>query len=227
MAREPPKGQLPVMLNTGDVPSRAHTPVTAYNPSGTHASPMPVGKYYPSNYEKRYSRSHKQQQQKQHPRPPTSAPFVPSSVKSESHVPTSRSTNLRTDSEAEHRLRQYQRDMVAQASQAARHIAGRNGGAKEFAASFGMHGVSLHKFQQHGGKPTSPRLAPLGSPGPVTPMDLEGGGSGGYLTRGRAVRNADAGAESRQIETALREEAERQRKEGSGSPAVEAGGYGF
>ncbi len=39
------------------------------------------------------------------------------------------------------------------------------------------------------GKPTSPRLQPLGSPGPVTPLELEG--DEGYLVAGaRSINNA-------------------------------------
>lgn len=42
-------------------------------------------------------------------------------------------------------------------------------------------------------KPLSPRLAPLGSPGPVTPMNLEGAVAGdSYLTLGRTVTGSNA-----------------------------------
>lgn len=39
-------------------------------------------------------------------------------------------------------------------------------------------------------KPTSPRLAPLGSPGPVTPWELETG-EGGYFGGGLAGKLGD------------------------------------
>lgn len=48
----------------------------------------------------------------------------------------------------------------------------------------------------------SPKLAPLDSPGPVTPMELEG--ADGYLTAG--MRAGDAAAH---VEKLIREEASR------------------
>ena len=54
-------------------------------------------------------------------------------------------------------------------------------------------------------KPTSPRLNPLDSPGPVTPMELEG--ADGYLTAGlRASHVSDANSHVDQL---IREEAHR------------------
>ena len=51
-------------------------------------------------------------------------------------------------------------------------------------------------------KPSSPKLAPLDSPGPVTPMDLEG--ADGYLTAGMTSNDAAA-----HVERLIREEAVR------------------
>lgn len=65
--------------------------------------------------------------------------------------------HARSSSDIRKKLLQYQRDMVEQAAQAGR--------------------ISIPTA-----KPTSPRLAPLGSPGPVTPMALEE--AGGYLIAG-------------------------------------------
>jgi hypothetical protein len=62
----------------------------------------------------------------------------------------------RKKSDVKKKLQQYQRDMVHQ-------------------AAMGGH-VPLP-----GGKPISPRLLPLSSPGPVTPMELEEGVAPGYL----------------------------------------------
>ncbi|KAH0297710.1 hypothetical protein KCU84_g16745, partial [Aureobasidium melanogenum] len=45
-------------------------------------------------------------------------------------------------------------------------------------------------------KPLSPRLAPLGSPGPVTPLELEG--QDGYLLAGAHVSSAAAHAAAAQ-----------------------------
>ena len=53
-----------------------------------------------------------------------------------------------------------------------------------------------------GARPTSPRLIPLGSPGPVTPFELET--EGGYLIAG--VRADDAAA---YVDQLLRVEAQR------------------
>ncbi|PVI04744.1 hypothetical protein DM02DRAFT_639852 [Periconia macrospinosa] len=51
-------------------------------------------------------------------------------------------------------------------------------------------------------KPTSPRLNPLDSPGPVTPMELEG--ADGYLTAGLKVKDAN-----NHVDQLIREEARR------------------
>lgn len=69
----------------------------------------------------------------------------------------------RQSSDIRRKLQQYQRDMVEQAA-----LAGR--------------------IAMPTAKPTSPRLAPLGSPGPVTPMALEE--SGGYLLAGLKGRSS-------------------------------------
>jgi len=50
--------------------------------------------------------------------------------------------------------------------------------------------------------PSSPRLNPLDSPGPVTPMELEG--AGGYLTVGVASNDAAS-----HVDKLIREEARR------------------
>jgi hypothetical protein len=57
--------------------------------------------------------------------------------------------------------------------------------------------------------PSSPRLNPLDSPGPVTPMELEG--AGGYLTAGVPANDAAA-----HVDKLIREEA---RRRGDISPA--------
>lgn len=103
---------------------------------------------------------------------------------------------------------------------------GKRGGSKIVNSS--IHGMSVGNISLNksmGQKPTSPRLLPLGSPGPVTPMDLEGGDS--YLTLGRAVSGPDAEREAEEIARAVRNEAERRRREGATSPAVELGPVTF
>ncbi|CZT17127.1 uncharacterized protein RCC_02959 [Ramularia collo-cygni] len=58
-------------------------------------------------------------------------------------------------------------------------------------------------------KPISPRLHPLGSPGPVTPLEL--GGDEGYLVGGaRSVANSTTTSEEL-VETLIRQEARRHR----------------
>lgn len=66
------------------------------------------------------------------------------------------------------KLQQYQRDMIAQA---------------RFATSHTKHGLQLQMP-----KPLSPKLMPAGSPGPITPFELEQE-SAGYLTRGSRPRS--------------------------------------
>jgi hypothetical protein len=66
-----------------------------------------------------------------------------------------------------------------------------------------MNGVSLLPLKlgsEPANKPISPRLLPLGSPGPVTPMDLADSGTGGYLDK--ALGSTLAEANSRQSEAA-------------------------
>jgi hypothetical protein len=74
------------------------------------------------------------------------------------------SRHARKSPDIQKKLQQYQRDMVEQAA-------------------------ILARMKVPGGmsKPSSPRLVPLGSPGPVTPWELEGGDEG-YIVAGMAAR---------------------------------------
>ena len=69
----------------------------------------------------------------------------------------------------------------------------------------------------HISKPDKPRLQPLGSPGPVTPMELEG--AEGYL----GARGPAEEAQREEIARAMRLDEERRRREGASSPVVELG----
>lgn len=80
-------------------------------------------------------------------------------------------------SEAQRQLYLYQRDLVSTAK-------GRS-------------------YSNH--KPASPRLMPLGSPGPVTPLELEGQG-GDYLLAAASTKGASP---SEIVDTIIREEAKR------------------
>lgn len=75
----------------------------------------------------------------------------------------------------------------------------------------------ISRAQTPGGmeKPVSPRLQPLGSPGPVTPLELEG--DGGYLVAG--ARHGGDGEQEREelVQKLIREETKRRRtNEGAG-----------
>ena len=91
--------------------------------------------------------------------------------------------HARKKSDIKKKLQQYQRDMIEQAA-----LAGR--------------------MPFPGAKPISPRLLPLGSPGPVTPMELEE--SAGYLGAG-----AKALSQSELIARINRAEEEIARRENS------------
>ncbi|TDZ38362.1 hypothetical protein C8035_v007237 [Colletotrichum spinosum] len=191
--------------------ARANTPVASYLPSGAHHTSLPMGKYYPSNYENR-------------PLEPRIGPSAPpvrvSSTRSEGHIPsreTFRSSNK--DTEVRRKLAQYQRDMIAQARLAASEVLG-SSAESSAASTVLLNGVplpTLHIGGPGSHKPLSPRLLPLGSPGPVTPMNLEGEDVGGYLDSGR----------NDEIARVLRAEEERIRREGATSPAVETGPQAF
>ncbi|KAI0395187.1 hypothetical protein F5Y17DRAFT_220159 [Xylariaceae sp. FL0594] len=186
--------------------SSSTTPVASYMPLGDLSSPLPMGKYYPSNYERRKDEKRKA---KAH-RPMPSDPVLFNTSKSESQVPTLNQTgtanHTRNESDAKRRLQQYQRDMIAQATIAL------NGGNINQATLSSLRSMGLKNVT----KPAKPRLAPLGSPGPITPMELDGSGDGYLGARGLA----DAQAEVRR-ETQAGED--KGRREGASSPAVELG----
>ncbi|KAI0172406.1 hypothetical protein GGR52DRAFT_404256 [Hypoxylon sp. FL1284] len=189
--------------------SGSNMPVASYNPTGGHDNPLPMGKYYPSNYVKRKEEKRSRQQSV---RPPTSSPTSPTNSKSETQVPTTRDVpatgHSRNESEAKRRLQQYQRDMIAQARLAM------NGGNVNAATLSSLRTIG---FSSMSNNPSKPKLVPLGSPGPVTPMELEGSEDGYLGARG----STDAQVE--EIARAIRAEEERKRREGTTSPPVELG----
>ncbi|KAK2017935.1 hypothetical protein LZ32DRAFT_600290 [Colletotrichum eremochloae] len=195
--------------------SNVNTPVASYLPSGVHDSPLPMGKYYPSNYE---------QQNGHGARTGPSGPPSRSSTRSEGHIPTREAfrTSSRQDSDARRKLQQYQRDMIAQARLAASEVLGSspNQGNAAPSSTITLNGIPLTNVHHIGTtgvhKPVSPRLLPLGSPGPVTPMDLEGGQSG-YI---------DWGCND-EIARVLRAEEKQMRREGPTPPAVGTGPQAF
>ena len=108
--------------------------------------------------------------------------------------PASPRTHQRVISDAQKHLLFYQREMISVAARAS------------------------SPAQLEG--PQSPRLVPLGSPGPVTPLELEA--DEGYLVAG-ARNGGDAAVQSEElVEKLIREEAAR-RPSGNHSPARLAG----
>lgn len=147
--------------------SSSHTPISSYLPSGIHDHPLPVGKYYPSNYEKRGQNLKKQRN------------FV-SETETSYSKPDVHGANYGGGADARQRLQQYQRDMVAQATMA---LGGSfKGNARN---SPGLPIADLRISGASPRKPVSPQLVPMGSPGPVTPMDLES--SSGYMEKGKGA----------------------------------------
>lgn len=102
-------------------------------------------------------------------------------------------------------LQKYQRDMIEQATRGARRA-----------------GASIDN-------PGAPKLLPLGSPGPVTPMELEESSAAGYLVAGARGGSCYLQGENRKeadmVGRMIRAEEERRRREGQSSPLATAGGH--
>jgi hypothetical protein len=101
--------------------------------------------------------------------------------------------HARQTSDIKRKVQQYQREMAQQAIMASR-----------------LNSTSS------GTKPISPRLLPLGSPGPVTPMELEE--SAGYLIAGAGSQITEQ--QSELVGRMIRAEEERRRREGQSSPTI-------
>ncbi|CAG8975017.1 hypothetical protein HYALB_00012184 [Hymenoscyphus albidus] len=118
---------------------------------------IPKGKYYPSNYITPMT--------SQSSTPRTSLTPVATSLQIPAYNNTNnkkRPSHERNNSDVKRKLQQYQRDMIAQAR----------------AASHAPPSDITWTVP----RPVSPRLAPLGSPGPITPLELEN--NDGYLAAG-------------------------------------------
>lgn len=112
----------------------------------------------------------------------------------------------RSKSDNKKLLQNYQRDMVQQAARQARSA----GGIVE--------------------NPTrAPKLAPLCSPGPVTPMDLEDTTTAGYLVAGARrqsiYRQGEHSKGADMVEKMIRSEEKRRRREGQIASLATAGGH--
>ncbi|KID74361.1 uncharacterized protein G6M90_00g083320 [Metarhizium brunneum] len=153
------------------------TPVSSYIAPGFHDAPVPMGKYYPSNYEQQHPQS-----DSDGPQPAPISDMASSSVKSNSDLPQRRPDPIRGDNpqlEMRRKMQQYQRDMIAQATMVL-------GASTKTGNGVSLNGLPAKDIWLSGPasqKPLSPRLHPLGSPGPVTPMELEASSSG-YVDRG-------------------------------------------
>ncbi|CZR70188.1 uncharacterized protein PAC_20089 [Phialocephala subalpina] len=172
-----PEPESPIMSATSSLMSSPASETTprgpaglvspAFGPLSPSIEPLikPVGKYHPANY---ISPATTQVST------PTSAPrLLPPTNLS---IPTSnkRSTkdrpgHERKNSDVKRKIQQYQKDMIAQArSAASTSIAGTMNGMRK--------------------EPNSPRLQPAGSPGPITPFELEELENDGYIAAGHRVR---------------------------------------
>lgn len=174
--------------------THANIPVASYFPSGYSDSSLPMGKYYPSNYESRKAAKSKSKKNKKRTASTSSADADAEHTSPEGPL----SPTVVNAIESRRRLQQYQRDMMAQASMRAYELlAGssvKGKGSSKHANLQGLKGLppnSLSLGPSALRKPNSPRLHPLGSPGPVTPMELESDGvDGNYLNRGSAATSA-------------------------------------
>jgi hypothetical protein len=155
--------------------------ISSYLPAGFHDHPLPLGKYYPSNYESRTNPTAQSSR-------PSSSSLMPPSISSDSRVTTRSSvasSATTQDSEVRRKLLQYQRDMVAQATMAATEVLGTSKDSSKGDIALAQRNAALQELRLSAPaphKPISPRLLPLGSPGPVTPMELESGVSS-YLDK--------------------------------------------
>lgn len=116
----------------------------------------------------------------------SSAANTPSSGINSPQPPMSPRTQNKQYSEAQKQLYAYQREIISN--------------------------VARNTRTASGTKPTSPKLMPLaGSPGPVTPLELEGHDAGGYLMAGHHGSSAAAQAttQAEYVEKLIREEAAR------------------
>ena len=183
------------------------TPLSSYLPSGHHHDVVvPLGKYYPSNWEKRHGKA-----PLPHPvhssTPPHPAATTTTSPSSSHHHHHHRphhhhhhTDQPRPASDAKRRLQQYQRDMVAQAAMAGNAVLANSPFTATAPSSLGGGGggsLPLAKAQRavdllQAYRPVSPVLRPVGSPGPVTPMSLEQDGDC-YLSY-HGLPSAGAGA---------------------------------
>ncbi|KAI9904436.1 hypothetical protein N3K66_000965 [Trichothecium roseum] len=172
-----------------------HTPVTTYYPTGHPDQSLPMGKYYPSNWENR-----------EHTRSGPSTVSRSSTPKSPSQKGSNSPKLSPSESEVRRlwQLQQYKRDMVTQIALATndtifhtpphkgRGITVTGAGLPTISGSEVRFGASATPY-----RPASPRLLPLHSPGPVTPMELGSSSSGGDYIQSAPVAKDSSGSSPR------------------------------
>lgn len=179
-----PEGEASEGNQKSNMSAQTNIPVASYYPTGYSENSLPMGKYYPSNYERT---------QKQKKRPMSSSSGEPNSPVALGPPP------VPSEAESRRRLQEYQRDMMAQISSRAHELLGPtshgNKGSPKHKGLAGMKGLppnSINLGPTVLRRPNSPRLHPLGSPGPVTPMDLETQ-DGNYFNKGKGGDSATVG----------------------------------
>ena len=152
-----------------DVASRGHTSLLSpgFPPEVLQ---IPMGKYHPSNFKSNPTSSVGTPTGHSIPAPfPSHNLALPKTTGKRNTA--ARPGHERRGSDVKRKIQQYQREMIAQSRTAGHHS---TGGAMKAALR----------------KPNSPKLEPLGSPGPITPFELEE--SAGYMIAGgRAPTDSD------------------------------------
>lgn len=166
---------LPVPSMHLQLPSTVPFTPSLLSPSIPEPLVKPIGKYHPSNYKSPNSTE-------------VSSPAlaIPDSVqggkrrnREKNAVASGMGGHGRTNSDVTRKIQQYQRDMISQ--------------AQALAAKNSMNGSPTDRRVSGRGEkrqPTSPRILPAGSPGPITPLELEeeAGEEEGYLAAGTRRR---------------------------------------
>jgi hypothetical protein len=155
---------------------------------------MPLGKYHPSNYKSLSNTTPETDIASSSATPPPATNLA---------IPTSQTGRKRNrpkheqrTSDVKRKLKQYQTEMIAQAKLAI---------------------LPSTMAAQSASTPISPRLLPAGSPGPITPFELEE--SAGYLVAGSKVSLIARGMERERGNEMVEEEG---RFEGNMPPVTRA-----
>jgi hypothetical protein len=166
---------------------------------------MPMGKYHPSNFRVVSPAHHEKPSISAPPMPPASLsiPIATGSARGKSKANPG---HERQPSDVKRKIQEYQKSMMVQAKMA-----------------------STGQIKVVPSKPDSPRLIPLGSPGPITPFELENE-QAGYLIGGSRVEaeslmgnGRESGRHRQIIEDMIRAEKDKRAlrgNDGSRSPAL-------